>query len=150
MGHNVGMESAFGVVLFVVVFLGAIAAVISFFGSSKLYGEIGRGAMSLNEDMEDARKRRTDSRSAAVVSAERDEEIRQLLAARNERRSRRGEAPLDVEAELRRLTAPAVDAGLREEIRSLVIARNERRIRQGKEPLDVETEVQQQLKDLPG
>ncbi len=120
-----GMQSAFGVVLFVVVFLGVIAAVISFFGTSKLYGQIGRGAMSLNEDMEDPRKRSTDSRSAAVVSAERDDEIRQLLTARNERRSRRGEAPLDVETELERLRAPSVDEGLADEVRPLVVARNE-------------------------
>ncbi len=108
MGHNVGMQSAFGVVLFVVVVFGAVAAVISFFGSSKLYGQIGRGAMSLNENMEDPPKRSTDSRSAAVVSAERDDEVRQLLTARNERRSRRGETPLDVEAEVaRQLADPA-------------------------------------------
>jgi len=103
MGHNVGMESAFGVVLFVVVFLGAIAAVISFFGSSELYDKIGRGGMSLNEDREDQRKRSSsDSRSSTVAAAERDDEIRQLLAARNERRSRRGGEPLDVEAEVAR------------------------------------------------
>jgi hypothetical protein len=74
------MESAFGVVLFVVVFLGAIAAVISFLGSSELYDKIGRGGMSLNEDREDQRKRSsTDSRSSTVAAAERDDEIRQLL-----------------------------------------------------------------------
>jgi len=39
------MESAFGVVLFVVVFLGAIAAVISFFGSwARRLGAVTSGA----------------------------------------------------------------------------------------------------------
>nr|MDQ6915472.1 hypothetical protein [Actinomycetota bacterium] len=76
------------------------------------------------------------------------DEIRQLLTARNERRVRRGEAPVDVEDELRRLTAPAIDAGLREEIRQLVVARNERRQRAGKEPLDVEAEVERQVREL--
>jgi flagellar basal body-associated protein FliL len=148
MGHNVGMQDAFAIVLFVVVFLAAIGALITFMGSSRPYGQIGRGGMSLNEDREDHRRVRTDSRPAAVVSAERDVEIRQLLDARNERRARRGQAPLDVEAELSRLTAPAVDAGLQDEVRSLVVARNERRVRQGKEPLDVEAEVARQLRDL--
>src|SRR5437764_313797 len=85
---------------------------------------------------------------SAVDEHDHDEEIRQLLAARNERRVRRGEAPLDVEEELRRLTAPAIDPALREEIRQLVVARNERRQRAGKEPLDVEAEVERQVREL--
>lgn len=137
------MQEAFGIVLFVVVFLAAIAAVIAFFGSSSAYREIGRGGLSLNED-----GARADPRPIAVRSAEGDEEIRQFLAARNERRARRGEAPLDVEEELARLTAPVIDAGLRGEVRDLVVARNQRRVRQGKEPLDVEAEVERQLRDL--
>ena len=48
-----------------------------------------------------------------AAALERDTEIRQLLEARNARRVRRGEAPVDVEQELRRLTAPLVDAALR-------------------------------------
>jgi hypothetical protein len=96
---------------------------------------------------------RTATAPAAVASAERDAEIRQLLNARNDRRARRGQEPVDVEAELQRLTAPAPatsDPGLREEVRSLVVARNERRARQGKEPLDVETEIDRQLRELSG
>jgi hypothetical protein len=71
-----------------------------------------------------------------------------MLDARNERRARRGEAPVDVEAELARLTAPAVDPGLEAEVRQLVIARNERRERRGQPPLDVEEEVARQLREL--
>jgi flagellar basal body-associated protein FliL len=139
------MQEAFGIVLFVVVFLAAIAAAIAFFGSSSAYREIGRGGLSLNED-----RPRADPRPVATRTAERDDEIRQFLAARNERRARRGQAPLDVEEELARITAPAVDAGLRGEVRDLVVARNERRVRQGKEPLDIEAEVERQLRDLTG
>ena len=73
-----------------------------------------------------------------------------MLAASNERRARRGQAPLDVESELRRLTAPSVDPALREEVRTLVVARNERRARAGSEPLDVDAEVARQLADLAG
>ena len=50
-----------------------------------------------------------------------------MLEARNARRARRGEPPIDVDEELARLTAPAIDPELREEIRELVIARNPRR-----------------------
>src|SRR3954468_2989701 len=85
-------------------------------------------------------------------------EVRQMLEAKSERRRRRGEAPLDVEAETERLLAAAeqprgaeaIDAELRAEVRQLVVARNERRLRQGLEPLDVEAETEKQLADLIG
>jgi hypothetical protein len=85
-------------------------------------------------------------------------EVRQMLEAKSERRRRRGEAPLDVEAETRRLLAAAeqprgsdaIDAELRAEVRQLVVARNERRMREGLEPLDVEAETEKQLADLIG
>ena len=80
-------------------------------------------------------------RTGAAAARERDDEIRQLLEARNERRRRRGLEPVDVEAELRALDRPAVDPSLEAEVRALVVARNERRARRGREPLDVEAEV---------
>jgi hypothetical protein len=63
-------------------------------------------------------------------------------------RARRGEAPIDVEQEITRLTAPAVDPELREEIRQLVVARNHRRVRAGKPPLDVEAEIESEITAL--
>jgi hypothetical protein len=85
-------------------------------------------------------------------------EVRQMLEAKSERRRRRGEAPLDIEAEAERLLAAAeqprgeeaMDAELRAEVRQLVVVRNERRLREGREPLDVEAEVEKQLADLIG
>jgi len=86
-------------------------------------------------------------------------EVRQMLIAKQERRERRGESPLDVEAEAERLLAdpaeePAAgerqDAELRAEVRQLVLARNERRMRAGEQPLDVEAETERQLADLIG
>jgi hypothetical protein len=74
-----------------------------------------------------------------------------MLEARNERRLRRGQEPVDVEAELAALVKPApvaADPALVAEVRELVIARNERRQRMGREPLDVEEEVARQLRDL--
>ena len=75
-----------------------------------------------------------------------------MLEAKSRRREARGEAPLDVEAELAALTSSRAghDPALRAEVRQLVIARNERRLRQGKEPLDVDQEVERQLRDLGG
>ena len=73
-----------------------------------------------------------------------------MLEARNARRRRRGEPELDIDAELSRLTAPAIDGELRAEIRDLVIARNHRRARQGKPPLDVEAEIERQIAALSG
>lgn len=137
------MEQAFGYVLFAVVILAAIAAVLSLRGDR--YKHIGRGG--LFEDEHEA-----PPPTPTIVAAERDDEIRQMLGARNDRRAARGQAPLDVEAELRRLTSapPQADAdpALVAEVRQLVEARNRRRVRQGKAPLDVEEEVRRQLRDL--
>ena len=85
-----------------------------------------------------ARSGRRRRAGGAVDTAERDAEIRQMLGARNARAAARGEAEVDVEDELQRLTAPAVDPGLREEVRELVVARNRRREARGEAPLDVE------------
>lgn len=86
-------------------------------------------------------------------------EVRQMLEAKAERRRRRGEAPLDVEAETARLLAAdldpprrggVVDTELREEVRQLVLLRNRRRLRSGLPALDVESETRRQLEDLVG
>ena len=71
-----------------------------------------------------------------------------MLEARNARRARRGEPPLDVDEEFARLTAPLIDPELRGEIRDLVIARNKRRERLGKPPLDVEAEIEREIAGL--
>jgi hypothetical protein len=86
-------------------------------------------------------------------------EVRQMLEAKAERLRRRGERPIDVEAETTRLLAtagakaghpPQIDAQLRAEVRQLVVSRNERRMRRGLEPLDVEVETERQLADFVG
>jgi hypothetical protein len=87
-------------------------------------------------------------------------EVRQMLEAKAERLRRRGERPIDVEAEATRLLAAGdgepphphagIDAELRAEVRQLVISRNERRMRRGLQPLDVEAETERQLADLVG
>ncbi len=126
------MESAFAIVLFVVVGVAAVAAVWALVTSGGSYDQIGGGRMSLDRQ---------------ATPAEREAEIRQMLEARNRRRAARGEAPLDVDAELRALTTQA-DPELREELRGLVEARNARRVARGEEPLDVEAEIDRRLREL--
>lgn len=139
------MTEAFGVVVFVVVGLAAVIAVVTLAGARRSYDEIGRSGLALEDP---APAERGGGGSSAVADAE----IRQMLEARNARRARRGEPPVDVEAELARLTAPVVDDEVRAEVRALVQARNARRVRAGREPLDEDAEVARRLdalRDVP-
>ena len=129
------MQEAFGIVIVVVVIVAAIVAVITVAGTGRAYDDIGRGGMS------------SEPAPQAACGA-REVEIRQMLEARSARRVRRGEEPLDVEAELAALTRGAPDPGLGVEVRQLVEARNARRVRRGEEPLDVEAEVARRLREL--
>jgi hypothetical protein len=138
------VEDAFGIVLVVVVVIAALVAVATLLASGRAYEQIGRGGMSLR----DGSDRAVGEITPAMAAGERDEEIRQMLEARNARRVRQGREPLDLEAEMAALARPAIDPGLAREVRDLVIARNARRARQGKEPLDVEAEVERRLREL--
>jgi hypothetical protein len=143
------MGDAFPIVIIGVSVAAIVVAVLVTVASRGMYDRIGRGAFSL--DTPD--RPRGPEPGSAAARAEATEEIRQLVEAKSARRVARGEAPLDVEAEVAALTRPAepsVDAELREEVRSLVVARNERRIARGQEPFDVEAEVERQLRDLGG
>lgn len=149
------MQDAFGIVVFAVAAAGAVVAVWCLLSSGSAYRQIGRGGLSLDEPGARATARPEPAPSTAAGRAIRDEELRQMIQARNLRRERRGEAPLDVDEELRRLeaeTAPiagsAEDNALRDEVRQLVVARNLRRARKGQEPLDVEAEVERQLRGV--
>lgn len=142
MEHTLGVQEAFGIVLFVVVGLGAVVAVFTFWSSGRAYDEIGKGGLY------EEGPRAAAPPSGAAADRERDDEIRQMLTARNARRRLRGEEPLDVEAELAALTRPRIEPALLAEIRELVEARNRRRVRQGKPPLDVEAEVERQAREL--
>ncbi len=140
---------AFGIVLIAVSVIAVIVAAVSFYGSGRIYKGLGSsGAFSMDRP-EPARGPKAGSPAAR---AEAMEETRQLLEAKSYRRVERGEAPLDVDAEMAAIMSQptAQDPELREEVRQLVIARNERRMRQGEQPLDVEAEVDRQLRDLAG
>jgi hypothetical protein len=156
MHHTVGMEDAFPIVIIGISLVAIVVAVAASLASGGLYERIGRGGFSMDGHEQSGGGGRGGGGPApgsAAARAEADEEIRQLVEAKSDRRVARGQAPLDVEAEIRALTQPAaasssVDPGLQDEVRQLVIAKNERRIRQGKEPLDVDAEVARQLRDL--
>jgi hypothetical protein len=143
------MQDALGIVIFVVVGVGAVVAVISLFGRSRLYDDIGRGGLSIGEDRD---TRAAGAGGATSSAAEREDDIRQMLEARNAHRAAHGRPTVDVEAELAALTRPSAarDPEILEEVRSLVEARNSRRVARGEEPLDVEAEIERQLRDLPG
>lgn len=147
MSQTVGMQEAFGIVVFGVVIAAALIAVLTLASSRGALDQIGANGLNDGSD-----RPASEPVSGASVAAVRDAEARQMLEARNARRLRRGKEPLDVERELDRLVrAPAAPADfeLAAEVRELVMARNRRRVKQGKEPLDVESEVVRQLTE-PG
>jgi hypothetical protein len=143
------VQSAFGIVLFVVVGAGVVLALVLLVTSASSYGQIGRGGLSIGED----RPLRAPQPGGGAPltpgqAAEREAEVRQMLEARNARRAARGEVPTDVDAELRELLRPVAEPGLEAEVRELVVSRNARRIARGQEPLDVDAEVARRLSQL--
>lgn len=125
-----------------------IAAFVFASGAGKALSQVGKGALAIDQDVPAAGH-------TPVSKAVRETEIRQMLEARSYRAQARGEAPVDVDAEMEKLLAPeraggglGADQGLRQEVRDLVVARNERRERAGKKPLDIEKEIDRQLAEL--
>jgi hypothetical protein len=141
-----------GKILLLVALVVMPIAAIAFAGAGKALKTLGKGRFAIEQELPAPRSL---GPAPPVSRAVREAEVRQMLEAKSYRRQQRGEAALDVEAELERmLAAPepsasiGIDGQLREEVRQLVVARNERRMRKGQEPLDVETEIRRQLTDL--
>jgi hypothetical protein len=149
MAETLGVAQTFGIVLFAVVAAAVLVALVTLATSGRSWDQLGRGGLSLRDD---APGSGADAPPSAAGSAarEREDEIRQMLEARNELRRRHGRETVDVEAELRALDRQAADPALEAEIRALVIARNERRARRGQDALDVDAEVARRLRDLTG
>src|SRR5207244_3520184 len=129
----------FGGAIFLIVLVVLPVAAVLFAGAFGLLEQLGQGELAIDE------RPSTPAPPPGSVAAriEREEEIRQLVQARHDRRIARGEEGLDVESEVRRLLEDDPDsvpedqrqqAALREEIRQLVIARNDRRARKGEPP----------------
>jgi hypothetical protein len=138
------VHGALGTLIWVVLIVAAVIALASIASTSKAWDDLGKDRLLMDRDTPPS------PRAGSVAALhERDEEIRQMLEARNARRVRRGEEPVDVEEELRRLTnKPEFDPELRQEVRQLVEARNYRRARAGRPPLDVEAEVEREISRL--
>jgi len=141
MSHNGGVDDAFLVVVIGVSLLALVGAVVALAMSGGSYDHVGRGGLSIGEDS-------PPPRSPGGSRADREAEIRQLLDARNARRAARGEAPVDVDAELAALVTPAADPELEAEVRAVVEARNTRRVARGEAPLDVEAEIARRLREM--
>jgi hypothetical protein len=147
--YSLGVGIDNGTVLALITVLVMPIAAIAFARSGGAWRRIGKGDFAIEQEAPP----RTPP-SAHVERAEQEAEARQMLEARSYRRQRNGEAPLDVDSELKKLLegegdgAPGVDDELREEVRRLVIAGNERRLRRGEQPLDVETETERQLAQI--
>jgi hypothetical protein len=137
------LQKPFGPVLFVVCGVAIVAGFLALVSTGKTWENYGRSRLLMGNDLPGGPRA-----GSAAALLERDTEIRQLLEARNARRQRRGETPIDIEQELARLTTPQIDGELRGEIRDLVIARNHRRARAGKPPLDVDAEVEREIAAL--
>ncbi len=159
--NNPEMQSAFPIVVFGAVGLSVVMSIVFLISKGSAYDEIGQGGLPGEGEQPDAPPLggRTVSGEGSLgmhperERTEREQEIRQMLQARSERRVRRGEPELDIDAEVAKLTAPRPastqhDPGIAEEVLQLVVARNERRERQGLEPLDIEAEVQRTLAEL--
>jgi hypothetical protein len=143
--HTYAVQSAFGTVVLVVCGVGVAGAIAALLVNRRTWDQYGRDHLLRDDELP---ARVSAPGGSAMATVERDEEIRQMLEARNARRRRRGEPEVDIERELGRLTAPSVDDELRAEIRDLVMARNHRRARQGKPALDVEAEIERQIAEL--
>jgi len=145
-----------GTILVLIALIAIPFAAFSFSRAEEAYRSIGRGALSIDDDLPLPRYLRSPQR--AVDPAIQMAEVRQMLEAKANRLRQRGAAAFDVEAETTRLLAPKSPSGtgarqreaLRAEVRQLVVSRNERRMRRGLEPLDVEAETERQLADFIG
>lgn len=154
MALPLGMSAAdSGMVLVLITIVVLPIAAIAFARSGSVWNSLGKGRYAIDQELP---PRRSVEPPPPVDRAVQAVEARQMLEAKAYRHLRRGEAPVDVEAELERLleselaAPPDRDDELRAEIRHLVVARNERRLRQGQPPLDVEAETERELSNLVG
>ncbi len=149
-GDLIDIQAGFALTLITLIALPI--ALIAFARTGPLWQSIGKGPFAIEQELPPPS--RLAQPEPPVDRDLQEAEARQMLEAKSYRRQQRGEAPIDVEAEVTRLLdspaalQPAIDEKLRTEVRQLVVARNERRMRRGEEPLDVEIEIERQLADL--
>src|SRR5881394_822208 len=96
------MKDAFPIVIIGISLIAIVVAVVASLSSGGLYERIGRGGFSM--DGEEMQRRPGPAPGSPAAQAEAAEEIRQLVEAKSNRRVERGQAPLDVDAEIAKLT----------------------------------------------
>ena len=133
------MQDSLITVVFVVAILAGVVAIYLLIASGRVLGQVGANGLDARDVVPGGH---TDE------PGEREQDIREMLEARNVHRERRGEEPQDLDEELAGLLHPPLDEGLREEMREQVVARNHRRERSGLEPLDVEVEIERRMREL--
>jgi hypothetical protein len=138
--------TAITIVVFTLVVVSGLVA-IGVLLNGKAFDQIGAGGMDLRPPAGSG-----GSGGAEESAALREDDIRQMLEARNRRRVARGEQAADVDTELRQLLddrpARSHDAETVAEARAVVDARNARRRRRGEPEGDVEREVAELLERL--
>jgi len=133
------MQDSLITVVFLVAVLAGVVAIYLLVSSGRVFGHVGEGGLDTRDGTPGCDTDRP---------GEREQDIREMLAARNDHRERRGEERQDLDEELAQLLRPPPDAALRAEVRELVVASNHRRERNGLEPLDVDDEIQRRLREL--
>jgi hypothetical protein len=149
---QVAIELDKGTVFIAITVIVLPIAAIAFARSGAAWKNLGKGPFAIERELPKARIPAAPEAADDAVQAV---EVRQMIEAKSYRRQRRGEEPIDVEAEAAKVlgsapATPGVEEQLRAEVRQLVLARNERRLRRGEAALDVEAETQRQLADFIG
>jgi hypothetical protein len=136
------VQSVFGIVVFSVVGISGLIAIGAFLFAGPPHSSIGGGGFA------------PPAPSSGSEPAEmREDDVRQMLEARNRRRIARGEPGGDVDAELAALLAPEasnapVSGEVRAEAEAIVTARQSRRRRRGQPEGDFEAEVDELLRTI--
>jgi hypothetical protein len=109
-----------GTVLILITLAVLPVAAIAFARSGKAWRDIGRGPYAIDPDLPPTQSPRhanqvfdpfageLDSHGRGDSRATKEAEVRQMVEAQSYRRTRRGEAPLDVEAEVRRRLSDSI------------------------------------------
>jgi hypothetical protein len=94
-----------GTVLILITLIALPIAAIAFADSGKAWRSIGRGPYAIDPDLPPRSVRQVPSPASRETQ---ETEVRQMLEAKSYRRVRRGEDPLDVEAETERRVADLI------------------------------------------
>ena len=119
---STGVEATFGTILIAIALVAIVVACVSYIGSGGIYQGLGRTGMTTLDEPD---MRPGPAPGSVAANAEVQEEIRQMLEAKSDRREARGEAPLDIDAEMADLqgaSTPVESDGMLERLRRRTMA----------------------------